>query len=159
MIDIHPDPSDVIVHSGPAERADVTGMPNLFAQSPRYRWRFIACGVAVTYRTDAAGLQLSGRVVQRRTVASIITLVQLVNADGLVVASVRAAHTMALDRHGRMAMDDSWVLAPGSQVAQPEESYTRVDDLGRHIWRYDGKGCWCAPAGLGYHVNEDGSRC
>lgn len=160
MIDMPLDSTDAVVRSGPAERADTTGLPNLFAQSPRYRWRFIACGVTVTYRTDAAGLHLSGRVVQRRTVASIITLVQLVDESGRVVASVRAAHTMALDRHGRRAADDSWELTPGEVDAR---------QLATRLWNHlagearmpsQTGGCWCAPAaGVGRHVNEDGSRC
>lgn len=132
-------PADVIVHSGPAERADVTGLPNLFGAGSRYRWRFIACGVAVTYRTDAAGLRLSGRVVQRRTPSGIITLVQLVSADGLVVASVRAVPSETIRQ---------MVIA---------STYNRIDDLSRHV--YPPGVCWCTPAGVGHHVNEDGSLC
>lgn len=139
MIDMHPDSTDVIVHSGPAERADVTGLPNLFGTGSRYRWRFIACGVAVTYRTDAAGLQLSGRVVQRRTGAGGVTLVQLVDESGRVVSGVRAVPSETL----RQMVITS--------------TYNRIDDISRHV--YPPGVCWCAPAGLGCHVNEDGSRC
>lgn len=142
MIDTHPLPDDdVIVHSGPAERADVTGLPNLFGAGSRYRWRFIAYGVAVTYRTDAAGLQLYGRVVSRPVpFGDPIMLVQLADHVGRVVASV---------------------------PAMPDE--TALRQLATRLWNHlageahmpsQTGGCWCAPAaGLGRHVNEDGSPC
>lgn len=141
---ILPPEDDVIVHSGPAERGDSRGLSAPFGLHVcRYRWRFIACGVAVTYRTDAAGLQLSGRVVSRQAALAgrPVTLVQLVDYAGRVVASVRAVP------------DDATLRQLATQLWR--------DNLAgeTHMPSLTG-GCWCAPAaGVGRHVNEDGSAC
>jgi hypothetical protein len=54
----------------------------------RYRWTYAACGTAVTYRTNAMGLLLQGRVLQPHpAMAPGRRLVQLIDENGKVFAS------------------------------------------------------------------------
>lgn len=132
---------DVIVHSGPAECGDTTGLQSPFGQHLcRYRWRFTACGVAVTHMTDAAGLRLSGQVVSRQPALAgrPITLVQLVDASGAVFASVQA-------------MPDEATMRRLESMSQHRD---RAGDTHVRVGT-----CWCAPAAAVGHVNEDGSTC
>jgi hypothetical protein len=88
------DGGDVIEYTEPAVCHDTFGVRNIawpFARDDgrgRYRWTFTACGTVVTHHTDAAGLQVYGRVVRRQTAIREQRLVQLVDRDGTVFASV-----------------------------------------------------------------------
>lgn len=142
---VHPLPEDdVIVHSGPAECGDTTGLQSPFGQHVcRYRWRFTACGVAVTHLTDAAGLRLHGQVVSRQPALAgrPVTLVQLVDASGAVFASVQA-------------MPDEATLRRLESMSRQPEHRDRAGDTHMRVGP-----CWCAPATNVGHVNEDGSAC
>lgn len=90
--------SDIVERIEPAECRDTIGAmareydaPWPFPRSEgheRYRWRYAACGTTVVYPTNAMGLQLLGRVVRRQTAMGEQRLVQLIDRDGTVFASV-----------------------------------------------------------------------
>jgi hypothetical protein len=65
----------------------------------RYRWTYAACGTAVTYRTNAMGLRLQGRVLQPHPVmAPDRRLVQLIDENGKVFASTPGVPKIAAEQ-------------------------------------------------------------
>jgi hypothetical protein len=65
----------------------------------RYRWTYAACGTFVTYRTNAMGLRLQGRVLQPHPVmAPARRLVQLIDEGGKVFASTPGVPKIAAER-------------------------------------------------------------
>jgi len=97
------DEGDVIELVAEAERGDTCVGAWPFQTVGRYRWRFIAHGVTAVHHTSAAGLRLRGRVVRQRTaLGDDRHLVQLVDEDGQVFASVGVPGHVASADDGRL---------------------------------------------------------